>query len=244
MNYLLLLMVLTTKQNMSKPVIKVAVVSDVVCPWCYIGKRRFENAVKNLSGQFDFEIAYYPFELNPEMPIEGRNQKEYLSKKFGGEGVYNDRIAQVTEVAESEGLDFHYEKQNISPNTRNAHRLILLSKEDGKHLEMVEALFKAYFTDGVDLSKNQNLVAIAELIGLDKTKVDNFLLSDEGVTEVMIAESELQKMGISGVPYYIINDKYGISGAQSTETFEDAFKNIDKELSLQGESCDVDSKEC
>jgi predicted DsbA family dithiol-disulfide isomerase len=227
-----------------KPTIKIAVVSDVVCPWCYIGKRRMEKAVNTLSDQFDFELSYYPFELNPEMPVIGRNQKEYLSNKFGGEDEYERLTNHVSEIAETEGLTFDYSKQSTSPNTRNAHRLILFAKEEGKHLELVEALFKAYFTDGVDLSKNENLVNIAFNTGLNKEKVEVFLSGDTGTTEVIIAEKELQKMGITGVPFYIINDQYGVSGAQSSETFIQAFQNVAKELFAKGEICDVDGKNC
>lgn len=227
-----------------KPVIKIAVVSDVVCPWCYIGKRRMENAVKRLSDQFDFEIAYYPYELNPTMPLSGKNQKEYLSEKFGGDSEYERITDHTTAVAEAEGLTFNFEKQLVSPNTRNAHRLILLSKESGKHLEMVEALFKAYFTDGIDLSKKENLITIAEQVGLDRTRTELFLQSETGIAEVAVAENELQKIGITGVPFYIVNDKYGISGAQSSDTFVQAFQNIGKELALEGEACDVDGKNC
>jgi predicted DsbA family dithiol-disulfide isomerase len=141
-------------------------------------------------------------------------------------------------------LVFDYSKQSVSPNTRNAHRLILFAKDSGKNLEMVEALFKAYFTDGIDLSKNENLVAIAETVGLDRSKVELFLASDAGTAEIIMAERELQKMGISGVPFYIINDQYGVSGAQSSQTFIQAFQNVGKELSLKGEACDVDGKNC
>jgi predicted DsbA family dithiol-disulfide isomerase len=227
-----------------KPVIKIAVVSDVVCPWCYIGKRRMEKAVQSLTGQFDFEMAYYPFELNPGMPLQGKDQKEYLTKKFGDESEYERLIGHVTEVAETEGLEFDYANQTISPNTRNAHRLIQFAKEDGRHLEMVEALFKAYFTDGVDLSKNDNLVELAANVGLNKDKTLKFLESDTGLAEVVVAENELQKMGVTGVPFYIINDKYGISGAQAAETFVQAFQNVAKELTLKGEACDVDGTNC
>ena len=230
--------------NMTKPVIRIAVVSDIVCPWCYIGKRRLEKAVDQLTGLYTFEIAYYPFELNPEMPVEGKDQKTYLSQKFGDESEYERKTAHVTAIAETEGLQFNYDRQMVSPNTRNAHRLVLLSKEDNKHLEMVEALFRAYFTEGVDLSKHENLLDIAVNVGLDRTKTDVFLKSEIGRAEVAIAEQELHKMGISGVPFYIINDKYGISGAQATETFVEAITNIGKEFSQVGEVCDVDKENC
>jgi predicted DsbA family dithiol-disulfide isomerase len=229
---------------MTKPVIRIAVVSDIVCPWCYIGKRRLEKAIERLEDQYTFEIAYYPFELNPEMPAEGRDQKTYLSQKFGDESEYERKTGHVTAIAETEGLQFNYEKQSISPNTRNAHRLVLFAKENNKHLEMVEALFRGYFTDGIDLSKHDNLLNIAVNVGLDKTKTDLFLRSDIGTAEVAMAEQELHKMGISGVPFYIVNDKYGISGAQATETFVEAITNIGKELSQAGEACEVDKNNC
>lgn len=229
---------------MSKPVIKVAVVSDVVCPWCYIGKRRLEKAISNLSDKYEFDVAYYPFELNPDIPLEGLNQKEYLSEKFGSEDDFKQKTAHVTEIAATEGLVFNYENQIISPNTRNAHRLILLANEEGKQLAIAEAFFKAYFTNGVDLSKKENLAAIAASVGMDKDKVIDFLDSDTGLTEVAAAETELQRIGISGVPFYIINDRYGISGAQPSNVFIEAFENIGKELALAGETCDVESKNC
>jgi predicted DsbA family dithiol-disulfide isomerase len=228
---------------MTKPIIKIAVVSDVVCPWCYIGKRRLEKAVESLSDKFNFEIAYYPFELNPEMPLAGRDQKEYLSKKFGGDSEYAQVTNQITTVAANDGLIFNFDIQTVSPNTRNAHRLILLANEQDKQLSMTEALFKAYFTDGIDLSKKGNLVKIAASVGLDKEMVAAFLDSDTGLTEVAAAESELQRMGISGVPFFIVNDKYGISGAQPVNTFIEAFENIGQELSNEP-SCDVETQKC
>ena len=229
---------------MAKPMIKIDVVSDVVCPWCYIGKRRLEKAINALSDQYDFEVRYFPFELNADMPAAGLDQKEYLTKKFGGDDRYQEITDRVTTVAQHEGLTFDFNKQKISPNTRNSHRLILLAKEDNKHLEMVEALFKAYFTDGIDLTKNENLAEIASRIGMDRDKVKMFLESETGIAEVAMAESELHRLGVSGVPFYIIDNKYGISGAQSSETFIQAFQNIGKQLSAEGEVCDVNEQNC
>jgi predicted DsbA family dithiol-disulfide isomerase len=235
--------------KMIKPSIKLGVVSDVVCPWCYIGKRRLEKALDKLSDKYDFEIEYFPFELNPQMPAEGANQKQYLMEKFGGEERYQQITNHTTSVAAQEGLTFNFDKQERSPNTRNAHRLIQLAKEDGKHLQLTESLFKAYFTDGVDLSKNDNLIAVAESVGMDKEKVSAFLESNTGVTEIEMAEQELQKIGISGVPFYIIENKYGISGAQPTETFINAFEEIAaSKLTViatdPAQACDVDKRNC
>jgi len=229
---------------MTKPSIKIAVVSDIVCPWCYIGKRRLEQAIKTVGSEYEFEIAYYPFELNPEMPTEGKNNKEYLVNKFGSLADYQRLTGHVTKIAKAEGIIFDYDKQTVSPNTRNAHRLIMLAKDEGKQLELVEALFRAYFTEGIDLSKNESLIQLAANAGMDRQKVELFLDSSTGAAEVAFAEQELQGLGIRGVPFYIINDKYGISGAQSPENFVKVFHNIGKELMPQGEVCDADLKNC
>src|SRR6188768_2113694 len=161
-----------------KPKIKIDVVSDVVCPWCYIGKRRLERAVDELSSTYDFDIEYHPFELNPTTPESGFNQKEYLTKKFGGEDRYAEITNRVAGVAAEEGLSFDFSKQPVSPNTRKAHSLIQFARAEGKQLAVKEAFMKAYFTDGIDLSKNENLVNVAVQAGLDKENVEK-VLADE-----------------------------------------------------------------
>lgn len=211
---------------MNTPKIKIDVVSDVVCPWCYIGKRRLEKAIEQLAGQVDVELEFHPFELNPDMPKEGKNQKEHLINKFGGIDRYKQITSNVTKVAAEEGLSFNFDKQEISPNTRNAHRIIRYSKSEGKQPLVKEAFLKAYFEEGMDLTKNENLVAIASKAGLDPLKVSSLLNSDEGVVEVELEERNNALRGISGVPYFIINNKYGVSGAQPTDVFKQALLDI------------------
>lgn len=207
-----------------KPVIKIDIVSDVVCPWCYIGKRRIEKAMKALSGEFEFDVNYLPFELNPQMPKEGLIQKEYLSKKFGSEEKYNQIIDRVKGVAAEEGLHFDFIKQKISPNTNDAHRLIWFAKKEGKQFEVKEALMKAYFEEGIDLSKKENLIAVASSAGLDAARAALFLDSEEGVAEVSALQALNHQRGISGVPFYIINNQHGISGAQPSDVFVQVLK--------------------
>ena len=226
-----------------KPLIEIEVVSDVVCPWCYIGKRRLEKALDELKGQYDVKLSFSPFELNPDMPSEGVNQKEYLTTKFGSEQRYQQLIGNVTNVAKEEGLAFHYDRQSISPNTREAHRMIWFASKEGKQPAIKEALMKAYFEDGVDLSKRENLIVTGVRAGLDKERLTSFMNSEEGKLEVVTAEGVNRQRGISGVPFYIINNKYGISGAQASETFVKALTDIGKE-SLQGETCEVEDKDC
>jgi len=231
-----------------KPKIKVDIVSDVVCPWCYIGKRRLEKAIDQLRDEYDFELEYHPFELNPEMPANGADQKAYLVKKFGSESRYEQITQQVTGVAATEGLTFDFSRQHISPNTRRAHAVIAYAREQGVQLQTVEALFKAYFTDGVNLSDKQNLIATAVAAGLDRAAVEKVIDDEHATMQVALAEQEMYKLGISGVPFYIINNKYGVSGAQNAETFIQAFREIGKAVevpaSADGEACDIDGKNC
>jgi predicted DsbA family dithiol-disulfide isomerase len=209
-----------------KTKIKIDVVSDVVCPWCYIGKRRLEKAVNELSSTYDFDIEYHPFELNPTTPESGFNQREYLTKKFGGEDRFNELTNRVKGVAAEEGLHLDFTNQPISPNTRKAHSIIQAAREEGKQPAVNEAFMKAYFTDGVDLSKDANLIDVAVKAGMSKERVEKVLTDENAPIQIALAEQELSKLGISGVPFFIINNKYGVSGAQSAETFIKAFQEI------------------
>ncbi|GHN02979.1 DSBA oxidoreductase [Cytophagales bacterium WSM2-2] len=226
---------------MAKPVIKIDVVSDVVCPWCYIGKRRLEKAIDKLKNDFTFEVEYHPFELNPDMPAEGRDQKEYLSAKFGGEDQYDKITGRTAATAAQEGLQFDFSKQKISPNTLNSHRLIAYAKSKGKQAEVKEALMSAYFEKGIDLTQTTNLVGIAAAYGLDAAETEQFLNSTALAAEVKMEEQLNYKRGISGVPFYIINNKYGVSGAQPTDVFVNALTEIGNEP-IDGETCEVGEK--
>jgi len=201
---------------MSKIKIRIDVVSDVVCPWCYIGKRRLEKALSQLPENYEVDLNFLPFELNPDTPKAGVDHKQYLANKFGGSDRYDKLTAHVTGVAAGEGLKFDYAKQSVMPNTLDSHRLIQYAKRFGKQAEVKEALMKAYFIDGVDLSKKENLLAIAQKNGFDAQALLN---SDEGALEVKQLEEVNHQRGISGVPFYIINNKYGVSGAQPSDTF-------------------------
>lgn len=228
-----------------KPVIKIEIVSDVVCPWCYIGKRRIEKAMKELSREFDFDVSYLPFELNPQTPKEGFNQKEYLTNKFGGPERYDQVTSQVTHVASAEGLKFNFDKQHTSPNTKDAHRVIWLAKKEGKQPQVKEAFLKAYFEEGIDLTRKENIIAIAASVGMDQVRVATLLDSNEGIEEVNQLEQQNHQRGISGVPFYIINNQYGISGAQSSGVFIQALKQIGSEvIQSESEACNIDEKNC
>lgn len=221
---------------MEKPLVQINIVSDIVCPWCYIGKRRIEKAIEALNNEYVFEINYLPFELNSDMPESGSNQKAYLSAKFGSEERYNQITQHVTDVALQEGLKFDFEKQHISPNTRAAHQIIWKAGQSGKQVEVVEAFFKAYFTDGIDLTKQENLYDVAESAGMKQFEIDNALNEEESIENVIMLQLNNRQMGISGVPYYIVNNKYAISGAQPTEIFIDTIKDISRKIFVNREA--------
>jgi predicted DsbA family dithiol-disulfide isomerase len=211
---------------MSKIKISIDVVSDVVCPWCYIGKRRLENALSRLPENYEVDVNFLPFELNPAIPKAGTNHKEYLINKFGSKERYDQLTEHVVNVAAGEGLKFDYAKQAMMPNTLDAHRLIQFAKKFGKQAAMKEAFMKAYFEDGVDLTKSENLVNLAVKAGLDRTTVQSFLDTDEGAVEIKTMEQMNSQRGISGVPFYIINNKYGVSGAQPSDTLVEILNEV------------------
>jgi predicted DsbA family dithiol-disulfide isomerase len=229
---------------MMKHKIKIDVVSDVVCPWCYIGKRRLEKAIDMLKNEFEFDITYHPFELNPQVPPEGIDQKAFLINKFGSVDQYEALTNRVTVVAAQEGLILNYEKQEVMPNTRKAHALIDLAQTHGLQIQVVEALFDSYFAKGVDLSREENLVQIGENIGLAADDIREKLNGADSLRSIQAKEEQLSKLGISGVPFYIINEKYAVSGAQQAEMFVKAFKEISNYPLLMGEVCDADGKRC
>lgn len=215
---------------MGRMKIKVGVVSDVVCPWCYIGKRRLEKAMTSLSDRFVFDVEFFPFELNPHMPEEGLDNHEYLCRKFGGESKFESLTRHVSEIASKEGIDFNLSLQQTAPNTRNIHRIIMLAREEGIQMELAEAFFRAYFTEGADLSKIQNLIDIAGQAGIDRDRVAMLLHSNTGKLEIEMAEKELQDLGITSVPLFIIDNQIALSGAQPTGEFVKAFESIENNM--------------
>jgi predicted DsbA family dithiol-disulfide isomerase len=230
---------------MKKPVITINVVSDVVCPWCYIGKRRLEKAVEALADTYDFDISYQPFELNPNLGPEGVNLKHYLTDKFGGEERYAQLTQHVTQVAKEEGLFFNFDSQPVSPNTRMLHVIIQYAKEYGLQNQIKEAFMKAYFEDGVNLSAKESIITVAESVGLLRSSIEPLFENASLKNDIERREKEMQNLGITGVPFYIINNKYGISGAQPTADFIKVFTAMRLEQNTStSEACAVDNPTC
>ncbi len=214
----------------------VDVYSDVICPWCFVGKRRLEKGLA-LAGKFA-TVRWHPFELNPDMPREGVERRAYRVKKFGSWERSLDRDAQVGRAFAGEGLSFNPDRMARTPNTFDAHRTIWLGGERGVQDAVVEALFRAYFTDGRDLSDRATLAAVAVGGGLDAEEVGALLAGDRGAAEVREWEQKGQRLGISGVPFFVINGEVALSGAQAPETFRAAFEQTTAAGS--GEACGFD----
>jgi len=202
----------------------VDVVSDVICPWCYIGKRRLEKAIAAFDGQHDVQVRWHPFQLNPTMPKEGISRRDYRRRKFGSWERSLELDAQAIAAGESEGIQFAFDKSERTPNTVDAHRLIWLADQHGCQDAVVEALFRAYFTDGKDIGNQQTLIEVASEYGLNRQAAEAMLNSDDGIEVIAQAGERSQRHQVDGVPFFIINNAITLAGAQATETFLDAFE--------------------
>ncbi|MFE3973605.1 MULTISPECIES: DsbA family oxidoreductase [unclassified Peribacillus] len=206
---------------------KVEIWSDYQCPFCYIGKRRFEEALKQFENKAQVEVSFRSFELNPEAERDiNMSQNEMLAKKYGMSHADVEANNQnLTQQAKELGLEYHLDKVVLT-NSFDAHRLMHFAESKGKENEMNELLFKAYFTEGKHIGDHATLVKLAEEAGLDKSEAEAILSGTAFTAEVRGNEQEGSQLGITGVPFFVINRKYGISGAQSTEAFLDTLKKI------------------
>lgn len=193
---------------------KVDIISDVICPWCFIGKRRFEKALRLLRPEIPIEVHWGPFELNPDMPVEGMDRKLYRTRKFGSWERSQALDAQMAQAGAGEGIAFAFDRMERTPNTFDAHRLIWLAGVEGVQDAVVEALFQAYFVDALDVGDREVLERVAGAAGLDGR---DFLESRRGLDAVRGEESGARRRGVQSVPYFLINGATAISGAQSPE---------------------------
>ena len=202
----------------------VDVISDVICPWCLIGKRRLEKAIAALVGQHDVQVRWHPFQLNPTMPKEGISRREYRIEKFGSWERSQELDAKVIAVGKTEGIQFAFDKSERTPNTVDAHRLIWLADLHGCQDAIVEALFRAYFTEGRDISNRTTLIDVVVEAGLERQVAEAMLNSDEGMGVIADAGELPRRHGVSGVPFFVINQEITLSGAQQPDTFLEAFR--------------------
>jgi predicted DsbA family dithiol-disulfide isomerase len=202
----------------------VDIVSDVVCPWCFIGKRHLEAALAELPGIGDTVVRWHPYELNPDLPSEGVERKRYLETKFGGPERAAQIYARVREAGERAGIAFDFDAIVRQPNTREAHRLIAWAQANGDADALVERLFRAYFLEGRDLTDRDTLVALAADAGVDPLAARSWLDSGRGVPEIAEAEIRARNLGITGVPFFIFDGRVGLSGAHPPNTIRDAIR--------------------
>jgi predicted DsbA family dithiol-disulfide isomerase len=200
---------------------KVEIWSDVVCPWCYIGKRRFETALSTFEHSGDVEVEWRSFQLDPSVPKgEFVPVYDYLSRRFGGREKAEAMAAQVTALAAGEGLRYDYDITTFG-NTFDAHRILHLAKANGLGNEAHERLLKANLTEGASLD-HETLVTLAEEIGLSAAEARRTLVEEKFTDEINADIREAQQLGATGVPFFVLDRRYGVPGAQSAEIFTQA----------------------
>ncbi len=200
----------------------VDIISDTICPWCLIGKRRFERALAQRP-DLEVQIDWRPFQLNPEMPREGLDRKSYLEAKFGGPERARQVYDQIRDAGAEEGIDFDFQRIPRTPNTIDSHRLIRWAASAGVQDMVVERLFQAYFEHGEDIGDRQVLLDIAEAAGMERGLVADLLEEDSDTDLIRKEDALARQMGVQGVPCFIIDRKYVVSGAQDPEIFLKAF---------------------
>jgi predicted DsbA family dithiol-disulfide isomerase len=213
---------------------RVDIISDAICPWCYVGKRHLEQALPQLAEQgLSFDIQWHSFQLNPDMPEAGLDRREYRTAKFGSWERSQELDAQLAERGRAAGLEFRMDLQRRTPNTLAAHRTIRLAHAHGVQTAVVEALFAGYFTQGADIGDAATLARLADGARLPADAVLAMLAGEEGRAEVLAEDVNARRSGINGVPSFIMANHVLFSGAVPAETMVEAFAHAWRILSSQ-----------
>ena len=200
---------------------KIDVISDVVCPWCFIGRRRLGTALSLLAEReptLHPRVSWHPFQLNPDLPREGMDRQAYLAAKFGGRERAGQIYDRVRAAGKSVGIDFAFDRIERQPNTLDAHRLISWAQARGRAEDVVERLFRAYFLEGRFIGERTVLASIAGEAGLDSIAAGTMLAAEEGAGKITAMDQRVRELGVSGVPFFIFDDRVAVSGAQEPET--------------------------
>ena len=213
----------------SEAAISVDIISDVMCPWCYIGKRRFEKALE-MKPDVSVDVRWRPFQLDETIPRDGIDRQEYLTKKFGGSERAKQIYQAVSEAGDMEDIPFAFDKIERSPNTVDAHRLIRWAVTPDLQDEMVERLFSLYFVEGGDLTDKEVLLKAAEEVGLDLEIVSELMHSDADADLVSEEVQLARQMGVNGVPCFIVANKYAVMGAEQPEVIVRALEMAQADL--------------
>lgn len=208
--------------------LQIDVVSDVMCPWCFIGKRRLEKAVSDIAPDVQLDVRWRPFQLDPTLPSEGKPRDVYLAEKFGGIDRARELYSNIENAGRLEGIPFSFDAIKVSPNTLDAHRLIRWALNAGEGIQdrVVNRLFELYFLEGANIGDHAVLVEVARSCGMEAAVVEALLASDADVEEVKREIATAQAMGVTGVPCFIIENKYAVMGAQDASTLAGAINQI------------------
>ncbi|MER8403399.1 DsbA family protein [Mesorhizobium sp. M0185] len=206
--------------------ITVDVVSDVVCPWCFIGQKRLDKAIAAVD--IDVHIRWRPFQLDPTIPPEGKNRRDYMVAKFGSEHRIREIHARIEPLGEAEGISFAFDAIKVAPNTLDAHRLIRWAGTAGEAIQnrLVRRLFQLNFEEGANLGDHAVLIEAAREAGMDASVVETLLPTDADVEAVRTEIATASRMGVSGVPCFLLEGKYAVMGAQDADTLADALRQV------------------
>lgn len=209
--------------------VKLDIISDPICPWCYIGKANLDKALTQFPDH-PFTVEWHPFQLNPDMPLEGMDRRAYLEGKFGGKEAAIKAYAPVVTSAEKAGALINFEAIKTTPNTINAHRLIHWAGIEQRQTYVVDLLFKAYFVDGRDIGSAEVLADIADTAEMDAGMVTRLLDTDEDLTSIRDRDAHSRKMGISSVPTFIVAQQHAVPGAQPPEMWVKVISDIQEQI--------------
>ncbi len=197
----------------------IEIVHDLVCPWCFLGVRRLQRTLRRRPDLL-FELTWRPFLLNPDMPRGGMSRPDYVIRKFGGEDRARRLYSSISEIGRAEGVSFSFERIRRTPSSVDAHRMVRWAARYGRAEAMVEALFSAHFTDGRDIGETAVLLAIAISCGLDPTAARAFLAGEQELDQVHADNLRAHRLGINGVPCFVVAGRHAIAGAQEPEVIE------------------------
>ncbi|MBJ6371581.1 DsbA family oxidoreductase [Sedimentitalea arenosa] len=220
---------------MTDQTITLDILSDPICPWCYIGKTHLDAALAAIPDH-PFVIQWHPFQLNPEMPAEGMDRRTYLETKFGGKEGAVRAYAPVVQNAEAAGLTINFEDMQRTPNTMDAHRLIHWAGIEGRQTAAVDALFKAYFVEARDIGDPDILADIADGLGMDAAVVRRLLQSDADREDIARREAHSREMGVTSVPTFIVAGKHAVPGAQSPELWQKVIGELKAQIAEEAEA--------
>jgi len=218
--------------------IKLDILSDPVCPWCYIGKANLDRALAR-HPDHPFEIEWHPFQLNPDMPEGGMDRKAYLEAKFGQQGGTSGYGEWIRPAAKEAGLEIDLDGIKVTPNTIDAHRLIHWAGLEGRQTAVVSALFKAYFVEGRDIGDRAVLLDIADACGLDRAMVERLFQTEADAEDIRARDAHARARGVTGVPTFVVANQYVVVGAQPPETWDKVIEELTARAAQDAEETGV-----